>query len=858
MKSPCVAPLCLCLLLAARGSAQTTPESPLPAAQGWRAAQIHKADSGVWYAHIDKVVDAYGSNDVIAADDKGRHLLLTVYSGQWTVHAATPDGLWLAPTKSADVDPRIPGRELYAGGRGGSVHRTILRPQPFAKFSLESVEIGHAAGEEFHTVLAADLLPKDPGDELLAFGISGAVFRCTPIGDGAAFAMARVGAVPGRVRDALVVSAAEGGSVRAILGVSRSGDLLQMELASDGLRHSVLLHEDCGLGRLSRSPVERGVFYATRDDGVVLRVVVQGDKVVERRAIFAGDQGLRGIAAGRFFADGREAVSVYGYGKKVHLLAKRPDGTFTVATLFEGTQQGHWLCAGELDGRNSTDELIATGFDGQIVLLAREPGYGLPRVAVADDAAPLAAPAAGVAGAVEPRALRIAARFGDRMPGDLSPLCYRGGFESKAMVYETLVTRGAGGRIAPGLAAQWRRSQDGKTVTFAVREGASFHDGTPVTAAAVVQHFRRWVGLPEHDWLRSNQRIVAVRALGERELAIDLDRPWALLPDLCAINPTAIRGPGALSREGEFVRPVGSGPFAFVEVREDGRVLRYRRHGGVALVDLVRVEGDPLDALHRGDVDAVVGSWLVAVDPAKAAALRDDRRFQVVDGPGSSMRHLALRTERGPLQSIERRRAVAAAIDRAELVRVVEHGFADASRGWAAPSIADWPQGAAVAAVDAPFDVPLRLVASAADGHLAAAVAAQLERRGIRVAVVPPVPEAEWDLRFERTHGVPYDPFLTVIERFAAAPAQPTAATPVGLPLDAPLAGLVEGLAAETDEKAWPAHQVRIQQRLDEVLPIVPLYAPRRIAVVRAGLPLPTLTHDSYGVDAKWLLEAAK
>ena len=101
----------------------TTPSTPLPAGDGWRAERIHHSDGGVWYAHIDKVVDAHGANDVIAGDDKGRLLLLSVYSGQWTAHSVVGDGQWLAPTRPADVDPRVPGREIYAGGRSGTVHR---------------------------------------------------------------------------------------------------------------------------------------------------------------------------------------------------------------------------------------------------------------------------------------------------------------------------------------------------------------------------------------------------------------------------------------------------------------------------------------------------------------------------------------------------------------------------------------------------------------------------------------------------------------------------------------------------------------------------------------------------------------
>jgi hypothetical protein len=49
---------------------------------------------------------------------------------------------------------------------------------------------------------------------------------------------------------------------------------------------------------------------------------------------------------------------------------------------------------GELDGRNGTDELIATGFGADVVLLARPIGYGLAGAAV-DPAPPERAPARG-------------------------------------------------------------------------------------------------------------------------------------------------------------------------------------------------------------------------------------------------------------------------------------------------------------------------------------------------------------------------------------------------------------------------------------------------------------------------------
>ena len=644
---------CFALCVAASIGAQTTTtEEPLAAADGWTAHRIHDGSGGVWYARVDDVVPDYGAPDVLLGDDDGNVTLLSVYSGNWTARRVNPDGQWLAPSRAADVDPRVPGPEIYAAGRAGNVHRLRLVEEGGGRFRLESVEIAHVANEEFHTVIADDLDPSTDGDELLVFGISGDVYRLDPSlrdGDpqGSIFTLRRVAELGGRVRDAVVWRPRDGSRVR-IIGVSRSGDVLAMTLGAEGLQTEVLAHEPMGLGRIARrSPrdAQPDVFYVTRDDGVVLRFELgAGGGPPRREVIFAGSQGLRGIVAGRFHTEAeRESVAIYGYGGRVQLVSRAGDGRWQVETIHEAPAQGHWLASGELDGRNDTDELIATGFAGQVVLLAREPGAGLPGAAVeADEARAQEADEDGAPRGSAQRPWRVAVRAAEIAVEELSPLRYQGGFETKSMVYETLVRRGPDGRIVPGLAASWRVSDGGRTFTFRLREGATFHDGEPVTPEAVATHFRRWVGLPEHDWLRGNRRIIGIDAASSSELRIHLDRPHALLPELCAINPTAIRGPGALDREGNFVRPIGSGPFAFAGLRDDGRTMRFRRHadGPPRFVDLVRLDAlglDPLDALLRDEVDAVLGSWLTRIDPTRVAAMREDPRFRVVEAPGSSV-----------------------------------------------------------------------------------------------------------------------------------------------------------------------------------------------------------------------------
>jgi peptide/nickel transport system substrate-binding protein len=51
--------------------------------------------------------------------------------------------------------------------------------------------------------------------------------------------------------------------------------------------------------------------------------------------------------------------------------------------------------------------------------------------------------------------------------------------------------------IVPDLATGWEISEDGLTYTFTLREGVTFHDETPFTAADVVATFNRIINPPE-------------------------------------------------------------------------------------------------------------------------------------------------------------------------------------------------------------------------------------------------------------------------------------------------------------------------------------------------------------------------
>ena len=55
-------------------------------------------------------------------------------------------------------------------------------------------------------------------------------------------------------------------------------------------------------------------------------------------------------------------------------------------------------------------------------------------------------------------------------------------------------------KITPGIATKWDLSPDGKTITYTIREGALFHDGSEVTPEDVLWTLRHSVGPGAEEW----------------------------------------------------------------------------------------------------------------------------------------------------------------------------------------------------------------------------------------------------------------------------------------------------------------------------------------------------------------------
>ncbi|MCB9896736.1 MAG: hypothetical protein H6825_01905 [Planctomycetes bacterium] len=366
----------------------TDGEMPLPSRGEWDASLVYESDVGIWTVGTAKPFERFGAPEVYGLDDKGRCTILSSYSGRWTPTQTTLDGKWLGSFSEVDLDPQYEGAEIYTGGQNGRLYE--LHADADLVFDVRVV--ARLGAEEIHTTVAGDLLPSRPGNEMLLFTRSGQVWDVRPPASaGAEWSRTFVAQLRGRVRQAVTLPAADG-DAPWIACATRPGQVLLLRMTADGLDERVVTDEPMGFGRIALRKPQPGlpnVLYATRDDGLLVRLEERADSTWAREPVYAGPMGLRGVAAGRFDEDPTvESVIVFGYSHKLQHLWRHPGQPWQVETIFVDRDKGHWLSVAELDGRNATDEVICSGYGGRIVLLARPPGYGMGDVATDPDPTP--------------------------------------------------------------------------------------------------------------------------------------------------------------------------------------------------------------------------------------------------------------------------------------------------------------------------------------------------------------------------------------------------------------------------------------------------------------------------------------
>jgi peptide/nickel transport system substrate-binding protein len=127
--------------------------------------------------------------------------------------------------------------------------------------------------------------------------------------------------------------------------------------------------------------------------------------------------------------------------------------------------------------------------------------------------------------------------------------------------FDHLLNVGDDGKYQPGLALRWDISKDGRSITFKLRQGVTFHDGTTFNAQAVKSNLDNLIP-PKATILPG---ITSVDVVDDYTVKLNLPSYNNLLLHYFATNPaTYIYSPEALKKNGADwakTHPVGTGPF---------------------------------------------------------------------------------------------------------------------------------------------------------------------------------------------------------------------------------------------------------------------------------------------------------
>jgi ABC-type transport system substrate-binding protein len=251
------------------------------------------------------------------------------------------------------------------------------------------------------------------------------------------------------------------------------------------------------------------------------------------------------------------------------------------------------------------------------------------------------------------------------------------------------------GRPSHRLATDYQWQDDGRTLQISVRPGVNFHDGTPVTAAAVVGALKR------QKKARGFEFVTGIESPRDNLVLIHLSRPDAFLLD-------ALAGASILHPDNP---DVGTGPFRLVNrtpvLRAERNPKYYRGMPGIERVQITTYDTSRAAwaAMMRGEVDMVPEVTRESVEFLEGAT-----RFQTYPSIRPFYIPLVFNQRHPILRNVEVRRAITQSINRDEILARAMRGHGQVADdplwpfNWAympAPLRHSFDPGAAAARLDA-------------------------------------------------------------------------------------------------------------------------------------------------------------
>lgn len=234
--------------------------------------------------------------------------------------------------------------------------------------------------------------------------------------------------------------------------------------------------------------------------------------------------------------------------------------------------------------------------------------------------------------------------------------------------------------FVPALATSWEVVGDGEGYRFFLREGVTFHDGTPFNAEAVKFNFDRIIDGQLRRTALLKPYIKSVEVEDEFTVVMYTHFPFGALLNYLAHGASLIQSPAAIEAQGENIgrRPVGTGPFQFDRwvVGDYITLTAYEDYwGGAPELSGIRFRVVPEEATRVFQLETGEAHVVVRVPPTEVPRLEAASGTDVLIADSLRVVYIGMVVHKTPLDNVLVRRAINHAIDKNTIVDQILEGF---------------------------------------------------------------------------------------------------------------------------------------------------------------------------------------
>ncbi len=275
----------------------------------------------------------------------------------------------------------------------------------------------------------------------------------------------------------------------------------------------------------------------------------------------------------------------------------------------------------------------------------------------------------------------------------LDPANHRDRFTETVVrnIYDGLVTRKSNGELAPEIAESWTTNDDATVWDFKIRQDVKFHDGSKLTVEDVKFTFDRSNVEGAMEGETSPRKgllgpLESVDIIDNETVRFTFSEPSPTF--LMLLNHHQVVSKSHLEEVGKDIatKPMGTGPFKFVEGSIDERIVLERfedYYGGSpdippvgsapakrVVFEFIPETATRIAALQSGQVHIIQG-----VPTTMVPQLEGDPNINVNITSGTNLTLFEMNTQMAPLNDKRVRQAINYAIDIDLIVETVLQGF---------------------------------------------------------------------------------------------------------------------------------------------------------------------------------------